>query len=176
MDTSPQRPIFWQTVHTLTLVWTSVQWPPLYKGLFFGRQSIHLLLFEPLYNGHLSTKAFFLADSPYVDSCLNLCTMATSLQRPFFGRQSIHWLLFEPLYNGHLSTTANFLADSPYIDSCLNLCTMATSLQRPIFWQTVHTLTLVWTSVQWPPLYNAGHFHLSLRRPLWRGSTVFLKT
>ena len=55
--------------------------------------------------------------------------MATSLQRPFFGRQSIHWLLFEPLYSGHLSTKA-------------------------FFWQTVHTLTLVWTSVQWPPLYK----------------------
>ena len=34
---------------------TSPQWP------FFGRQSIHSLLFQPLYNyGHLSTMATFL--------------------------------------------------------------------------------------------------------------------
>ena len=32
-------------------------------------------------NGYLSTAATFLADSPYIDSCLNLSTMATSLQR-----------------------------------------------------------------------------------------------
>ena len=55
--TSPQRPFFWQTVHTLTLVWTSVQWPPLYKGLF-------------------------LADSPYIDSCLNLSTTLATFIYP----------------------------------------------------------------------------------------------
>ena len=31
-------------------------------------------------NGYLSTTAIFLADSPYVYSCLNLSTTATSLQ------------------------------------------------------------------------------------------------
>ena len=28
-------------------------------------------------NGHLSTKATFFADTPYIDSCLNLSTTAT---------------------------------------------------------------------------------------------------
>ena len=107
-------------------------------NLFFSGQSIHPLLFQPLYNrylstmatslqqpslhyGHLSTTSF-LVDSPYIHSCFNLSTTATSLQRP-------------PLYNGHLSATATFL-------------------QRSFFWRTVHTFTLVSTSPQWPPLYN----------------------
>ena len=34
-------------------------------------------------NGHLSTMATLLADSPCIDSCLNLTTTATSLQWPF---------------------------------------------------------------------------------------------
>ena len=29
----------------------------------------------PLYNGHLSTTATFFADSPYIDSCLNLFSL-----------------------------------------------------------------------------------------------------
>ena len=37
-------------------------------------------------NGHVSTTATFLADSPYIDSCLNLSTMAT-----FFCPQSGRW-------------------------------------------------------------------------------------
>ena len=69
-----------------------------------------------LTNGRLSTTdtslqrpLFFVpADSPYIDSCLNLSTTVTSVQRPLF---------FAP-------------ADSPYIDSCLNLSKTATSLQR----------------------------------------------
>ena len=83
VSTSLQRPLFWRTVHTFTLVSTSLQW-------------------LPLFNGHLT----FLADSPYIHSCCNLSTMATSLQRPldFFGGQSIHSLLLQPPYNGHLST------------------------------------------------------------------------
>ena len=34
------------------------------------------------FNGHLSTTDIFLADSPYIHSCFNLSTMATSLQWP----------------------------------------------------------------------------------------------
>ena len=148
-------------------------------------------------NSHLSTPAIFLADSPYIHSCLTLSTTATSLHQPFF------------------------LADSPYIHACFNLFTTATSLHQPFFWQTVLTFTLVSTflqqpplytshffgrqslhsrlfqpfynshlstmatSLQWPflggrqsihwllfqPLYN-GHFLLSPRWPLWRGSTL----
>ena len=56
----------------------------------------------------------------------NTTTTATSLQPPFF------------------------LAYSPYIHSCFNFSTMATSLQQPFFWRTVHTFTLVSTSLQWP--------------------------
>ena len=37
----------------------------------------------PLDNDHRCTKATFLANSPYIDSCLNISTLATStLQRP----------------------------------------------------------------------------------------------
>ena len=75
---------------------------PFYKGHFFGGHTIHWLLLKPLYNGRLPTTAIFLADIPYIDSCLNLSTTAVSLQRPLF------------------------LEDMPYIDSCLNLSTTAT--------------------------------------------------
>ena len=37
---------------------------------------------EPSTNGHLSTMTTFLADSPYIDSRLNLSTTVTSLKRP----------------------------------------------------------------------------------------------
>ena len=37
--------------------------------------------------------------------------------------------------------------------------------------QIIHTLTVVITYLQRPPLYN-GHFLVSLRCPLWRGPTV----
>ena len=46
---------------------------------FFGGQSIHWFLFQPLYNGH------------------------------FFGGQSIHWLLFQPLYKGHFVLSPRWL-------------------------------------------------------------------
>ena len=42
------------------------------KGKCFNNGTVELLT-----NGHLSTTAAFLADSPFVDSCLNLSTMAT---------------------------------------------------------------------------------------------------
>ena len=54
--TSPQRPPLYNS-HLSTTV-TSLQWPPLYNSdlsttaSFFGGQSIHWLLFNPLYNGH----------------------------------------------------------------------------------------------------------------------------
>ena len=64
------------TVHTLNLVSTSLQRP----FFFLGGQSIHWILFQLLYNGHLFTTAIFLpADSPYIDSCVNLFTTATCL-------------------------------------------------------------------------------------------------
>ena len=137
---------------------TSPQWPPLYN-LFFGGQSIHSLLFQPPYNRYLSTTAtslqwpplrnshlsatvIFLADSPYIHSCFNLSTMATSLQRR--PLHSGHFpttatsLQQSPFHNGHFSTMATslqrpfFLADSPYVHYCFNLFTTGTSLQRPL--------------------------------------------
>ena len=65
--TSLQRPFFsLRTVHILTLVSTSLQRPP-------------------LYNGHLTSTAIFLpADSPYIDSCVNLFRMATCLLWPLY--------------------------------------------------------------------------------------------
>ena len=117
-------------------------------AIFFGGQSTHSLLFQPLYNSHffwrtvhtftlVSTslqQPFFLADSPHIHSCFNLSTTAI-----FFGGQSTHSLLFQPLYNSHLfwrtvhtftlvSTSLqqpSFLADSPHIHSCFNLSTMS---------------------------------------------------
>ena len=44
------------TVHTLNLVSTSLQRP----FFFLGEQSIHWILFQPLYKGHLSTMATLL--------------------------------------------------------------------------------------------------------------------
>ena len=43
-------------------------------------------------NRHLSTTATFLADKPYIDSCLNLLTTVTSLQRPLSS--DLRWPLF----------------------------------------------------------------------------------
>ena len=107
------QPLFWWTVHTFTLVSTSLQPLPLYNGPlstmatspqqppfcnghFFGGQSIHSLLFQPLHNGHLSS-------------------MATSLQR-------------RPLHSGHFPTTATSLQQSPFHNG--HYSTKATSLQR----------------------------------------------
>ena len=93
MATSLQRSFFWRTVHTFTLVSTSPQWPPLCNGHFFGGQSIHSLLFQPLHNGHLSTTA-------------------TSPQRPLPHNGHLSSTVTFPqwplLHYGHLSTTATF--------------------------------------------------------------------
>ena len=75
-------------------------------------------------NGHLSTTAtslqrplFFVpADSPYITSCLNLSTMATSLQRQ-------RPLKYVPNCQNNLSTTATvqlfFVKTKPFL--CLRL-------------------------------------------------------
>ena len=85
-------------------------------------------------------RPFFLADIPYTHSSLNLSTMATSPQWPPLHNGNLFRTatspLWPPLYNGHLSTTA-------------------TSLERPFFGRTVHTFTLVSTSLQRPPLHNS---------------------
>ena len=149
--TSLQWPFFWRTVHTFTLVSNSLQRPPLYGGhFFFSGQSIHSPLFQPLYNGHLSTTAIF------------------------FGGQSIHSLLFQPFYNGHLCTTAIFFGGqsvhSPLFQTLYNghLSTTAIFFGR----QSIHSLLF-------QPLYivqrlslRNGHFPLSPSWPLWRVSTV----
>ena len=49
MATYPQQP-FLCNGHLPTTA-TSLQWPPLYNSHFFCGQSIHWLLFKPLYNG-----------------------------------------------------------------------------------------------------------------------------
>ena len=43
----------------IDLVSTYLQRPPLYSGHFFSGQSIHWLVFQPIYNGHLSTMETF---------------------------------------------------------------------------------------------------------------------
>lgn len=53
----------------------------------------------------------------------------------------------------------------------VELLLTATSPQRPLLFVLVDTFTLVLTS-QWQPSSCDGHFPLSLRWPLWRGSTV----
>ena len=80
---------------------------------------------------------------------------ATSLQWFFFSWRirSIHWILFQPLYNGHFFS-----------------------------WRTVHTLNLVSTSLQRPPLFN-GHFspcgqsiYWLLCQPLYNGHLSTMAT
>ena len=92
MATSPQRPLFWRTVHTFTLVSTSPQWPPLYNGHLSTTATSPQ---RPLpHNGHLSSTVTF-PQWPLLHYG-HLSTTAI-----FFGRQSIRSLLFQPLYNGH---------------------------------------------------------------------------
>ena len=59
-----------------------------------------------LTNGHLSTTATFFvpADSPYIGSCLNLSTTATSLQQKRLLKRV-------PNCQNNLSTTASFFSD-----------------------------------------------------------------
>ena len=87
----------------------------------------HLLLFRNTIEPPLTTTSpqwpptatslqwpfFFLADSPYTESCFKLSTTATSLQRPPLYNCHLSWrtahtftlvltsLLWPPLYNGH---------------------------------------------------------------------------
>ena len=78
---------------------TSQQRPPLYNGNSFGGQSIHSLLFQPLYNGCLSTMAtFFCANKVAVVERLNCISFETlNVNKP----PGIYWghvmriLLFE---------------------------------------------------------------------------------
>ena len=119
---------------------TSPQWPPPYNR--YLSTTATSLQWPPLRNSHLSATVIFLADSPYIHSCFNLSTMATSLQRR--PLHSGHFpttatsLQQSPFHNGHFSTMATslqrpfFLADSPYVHYCFNLFTTATSLQRPL--------------------------------------------
>ena len=139
---------------------------------------------EPPQTATSLERPYFLADSPYIHSCLNLSTMATFPQRPplqwsplnyghlsttatspqrpplynghFCGRQSIHSLLLQPLYNDHLCTMATSLQRPPLHSGLLS--STVTSLQRPFLWHTVHTFIILFQ-----PLYN-GHFLLS---PVW---------
>ena len=63
-------------------------------------------------------------NGPYIDSCLNLSTMTTSLQ----WQQPLKCV---PHCQYNLLTTATFCwsTNGPYIDSCLNLSTATTPLQ-----------------------------------------------
>ena len=58
--------------------------PPLYKGHFFGGQSIHSLLFQPLYTGHLSTKP--LSSTPKV-AVVERVNCIKFLKLPFYVHQ-----------------------------------------------------------------------------------------
>ena len=79
VSTSLQRPLFWRTVHTFTLVSTSLQRPLFWRTVHTFTLVSTSLQWLPLFNGHLT----FLADSPYIHSCCNLPTMATSLHSHF---------------------------------------------------------------------------------------------
>ena len=71
--TSLQRPPFYNGHLAVTA--TSPQWPPIHNSRFSATATSPQR--PPLYNGHLFTTATFFADSPYIDSCLNLFTMAS---------------------------------------------------------------------------------------------------
>ena len=93
-----------------------------------GRDSVKIYILTVVTIGYSNTRGF-----PYCKSflwitslvfpriaCLIITVEPLSTTVSFFGRQSIHWLMFKPLYNSQF------------------------------FWRTVHTLTLVWPSLQRP--------------------------
>ena len=63
----------WRTVYALNIVSTSLQRSPLYNGLSFLLSTT----VESLQTVTSLQRPFVLADSPYTESCFNLCTMAT---------------------------------------------------------------------------------------------------
>jgi len=65
---------------------------PLYNGHFFGpgRQSIHWLLYNPLYNSHLKSNGHY-----YFNKSVSLTAKLTSQQRPVFSAAN------EQVVNGH---------------------------------------------------------------------------
>ena len=75
--------VFYLNLNITRLVRNDIRnWVTLVCTLIYGKR----MHYSPtssnghLHNVHLSTAATFLADSPYIDSCFNLSTTATSLQ------------------------------------------------------------------------------------------------
>ena len=122
-------------------------------------------------DGHLSTTAtslertYFLADSPYIHSCFNLSTTATSPQWP-------------PLFNSHLSTTATSL--QPLLWWTVHTFTLVSTSLQPLPLYNGHLSTMA-TSPQKPPFCN-GHFfgghsiHSLLFQPLHNGHLSSMAT
>ena len=75
--------IFYLNLNITRLVRNDIRnWVTLVCTLIYGKR-MHYSPTSPnghLHNVHLSTAATFLADRPYIDSCFNLSTTATSLQ------------------------------------------------------------------------------------------------
>ena len=69
--TSPQWPPIYNGHLAVTA--TSPKWPPIHNSHFSTMATSPQR--PPLYNGHLFTTATFFADSPYIDSCLNLFSL-----------------------------------------------------------------------------------------------------
>ena len=103
-------------------------------------------------------RTYFLADSPYIHSCFNLSTTATSPQWP-------------PLFNSHLSTTATSL--QPLFWWTVHTFTLVSTSLQPLPLYNGHLSTMA-TSPQQPPFCN-GHFfggqsiHSLLFQPLHNG-------
>ena len=75
--------VFYLNLNITRLVRSDIRnWVTLVCTLIYGKR----MHYSPtssnghLHNVHLSTAATFLADRPYIDSCFNLSTTATSLQ------------------------------------------------------------------------------------------------
>ena len=75
--------VFYLNLNITRLVRNDIRnWVTLVCTLIYGKR-MHYSPTSPnghLHNVHLSTAATFLADRPYIDSCFNLSTTATSLQ------------------------------------------------------------------------------------------------
>ena len=86
--------------------------------------------------------------------------IVTSFQDYSSSDKDWAWWLCE---NDDFSVTVAWKKKSKYNRKPLR---MATSLGRPFFWRTVHTFTLVSTSLQWPATFFfpqggcCGEFHL----------------
>ena len=152
--TSLQRPFFLADIpyiHPCFKLSTTVT--SLRRPFFFVGQSTHSPLFQPLYNGHLSTTAIFFWRTVHTFTLVSTSPQWTPFYNGHFFWRTVHtftlvsaFLQWTPLYIGHFFCGQS--VHSPLFQTLYN---------DHFFWRTVHTSILVSAFLQWTPLYN-GHF------------------